>query len=157
MNKIPLLITILCIFFLGFFSNTIIANSNIQIPFDFNATEKPSPKDRISEDQILVLPDKIIINIAQASWAQYTDTNSMDPLLDEEANGLELTPENKEDLQVGDVIAYETNIGFIVHRIIDINEDEQGWYCITKGDNSSLADQKVRFEQIRFVLIGVIY
>ena len=52
----------------------------------------------------------------------------MDPLLDEEANGLEITPQNQEDLQVGDVIAYETNIGIIVHRIIDINEDEQGWY-----------------------------
>jgi len=157
MRQSILIITILCIFFLGFFSNTVLSTSNIQIPFSTNATEKASPKDRISEDQILILPDKIIINVNQASWAKYTNTNSMDPLLDEEANGLEITPQNQEDLQVGDVIAYETNLGIIVHRIIQINEDEQGWYCITKGDNSNLADQKVRFEQVKFVLIGVIY
>ena len=158
MRQILIIIAVLCIFAFGWYANFAFSNSNLEIPFSVNASEQPSPKDRISEDQIRVLEDKIIINVPNAFWASYADSNSMDPLLDTEANGLELIPESKEDLQVGDVIAYQTDYGLIVHRIIEINQDEQGWYCITKGDNATITDQqKIRFEQVRFVLIGVIY
>ena len=158
MKQLLLIITIACIFMLGWFSSLAVSNSNLQIPFAFNTSEKPSPKDRVSEDDIVVLKDKIIINIPDATFAGYTDTNSMDPLIDIESNGLEIVPKSQNDLQVGDVIAYQSGYGVIIHRIIQIDQDKQGWYCITKGDNSTIQDSnKIRFEQVKFVLIGVIY
>jgi hypothetical protein len=36
--------------------------------------------------------------------------------------------------------------------------DKEGWYAVTKGDNTGMNDpDKVRFEQIKFVLVGVLY
>ncbi len=45
----------------------------------------------------------------------------------------------------------------IIHRVVEIGEDEQGTYFITKGDNNFFSDGKVRFGQIKYVTIGVIY
>jgi len=122
--------------------------------------EKTSPYDRISENQIHVYSDKIIIDIGDASWASYADTNSMDPILDYGANGLELIPQSENDLFIGDIVAYESKItnDLIVHRIIDIKEDESGKYFTLKGDNNRITDpERVKFSQIKYVLIGVLY
>ncbi len=122
--------------------------------------EKTSPYDRIREDQIHVYKDKIVIDISDASWASYTDTNSMDPILDFGANGLELIPESEDNLFVGDIVAYESKItsDLIVHRIIEIKYDDEGKYFVLKGDNNKTSDpEKVRFSQIKYVLIGIIY
>lgn len=122
--------------------------------------EVNSPHDRISEDQIHIYSDKIVIDVNNASWAQYANTNSMDPILDFGANGLELTPQSEDELFIGDIAAYQSKItnNLIIHRIIDIKEDSKGKYFIFKGDNNKTRDpEKVRFENIKFVLIGVIY
>ena len=119
-----------------------------------------SPYDRVRENQIQVLSDKVIINIEGASWSRYEDTNSMDPFLDKGANGIELIPKNENDLHVGDIVAYESKYmqGLIVHRIIDIKENEEGKYFILKGDNNKTEDpEKIKFNQIKYVLIGIIY
>ena len=61
---------------------------------------------------------------------------------------------------MGDVIVYEPSwdSGLIVHRVISIEEDEQGRYYVVKGDNSEIVDpEKVRFSQIVGVLVGVLY
>jgi len=122
--------------------------------------EKQSPHDRIDDKQILVYRDKIVIKVTNATWTAYTDTNSMDPVLDDGANGLEVAPESEADIHVGDIVSYESDDmdGLLVHRVNEIGEDEQGWYAIMKGDNSPSPDPgKIRFEQVRYVLIGVIY
>ena len=119
-----------------------------------------SPHDRIKESQIHIHQDKIIIDIEGASWASYADTNSMDPVLDYGANGLELKPKSEDDLFIGDIVAYESKITneLIIHRIVDIKEDSQGKYFILKGDNNITKDpEKVRFSQIKYMLIGIIY
>lgn len=129
------------------------------IPFNGNQ-ELISPSDRIKEDQIFVYNDRIVITIDNAEWTSYTDTNSMDPLIDETANGLELVPKNENELYVGDVVAYEPTWaeGLIVHRIVEKNHDENGTYFILRGDNNTTSDPgKVRFKQIKYVLIGVLY
>ncbi|MFH1209878.1 MAG: signal peptidase I [archaeon] len=122
--------------------------------------EKASPKDRIKEDQILVYKDEVIIKIKDVSWSTYTDTNSMDPIIDKGANGLEIRPESTKDIQLGDIIAYqkEGSKDIIVHRVIEINQDNLGWYVITKGDNNQVQDPyKIRFNEIKYVLVGIIY
>lgn len=120
--------------------------------------ERISPGDHIKESQIRVYNDKVELNIQNAIWSRFADTNSMDPLLDAGSNGLEVVPSNAEDIQVGDIISYQSNDGIIVHRVIKIAEDEQGKYFIVKGDNNPAQDPgKVRFEQVKGIMVGVIY
>ena len=119
-----------------------------------------SPHDRISEDKIHVYEDKIVIDVQGASWATYADTNSMDPVLDKGVNGIEIKPQGEDDLHIGDIVAYEPDKfrGLVIHRIVNIQEDEEGKYFTLQGDNNQNTDpEKVRFNQIQWVLIGVIY
>ncbi|MBU1111305.1 MAG: signal peptidase I [Nanoarchaeota archaeon] len=122
--------------------------------------EQASPGDRIKEDQIKVYEDRVVIQIANAKWAGFTDTNSMDPLLDEESNAIQVIPESADEIQVGDIITYESSLfdGMVIHRVILIGEDEEGTYFIAKGDNNPDPDpEKIRFNQIRRILVGILY
>ncbi|MBR9677125.1 signal peptidase I [Candidatus Woesearchaeota archaeon] len=122
------------------------------------AKEKISPHDRVNEGQIHVLNDKIIIDVPNAQWSTFSNTNSMDPVIDIGANALQIVPKNESDIQLGDIISYEYKNSIIIHRVIKIGQDENGWYAITKGDNNPQPDpKKVRFESVRRVLIGIIY
>jgi hypothetical protein len=124
----------------------------------FLPQEKPHPANHITEDQIHVYEDRIEISASRLEWGRIEDTNSMDPLFDEGANTLEVRPQTTEDLSVGDIVTYHLGESHIIHRIIEIGEDSQGWYCIAKGDNLQYPDpEKVRFEQIERLLIGIIY
>ena len=70
---------------------------------------------------------------------------------------------NPYEIKVNDVIVfYHPNFPgnknwIIVHRVIEIGEDEQGKYFVTKGDNNLFSDGKIRFSQIRYVTIAVVY
>jgi len=126
----------------------------------FTTPEMISPSDWISENQIHVLSDKIIISISNASWARFTDTNSMDPLFDVNSNTIEIKPENPSDIQIGDIISYNSRImgTTIIHRVVDIKNDSNGIYFVTKGDNNLYRDpERVRFDQIKGVVVGIIY
>lgn len=44
-----------------------------------------------------------------------------------------------------------------MHRVVEIGEDEQGWFAITKGDNNEEVDPgKRRFQDIKRITVGVI-
>ncbi len=161
MNKLLIISIITTVFLLGWFSSIVHSNYSIkeQSPF-ISSKERLSPYDHVKESQISVYKDKVIIDINNAIWARYTDTNSMDPLFDKGANGIEIAPGYPSDLHIGDIIAYnaEWADGVVIHRIIDIGNDEKGIYFITKGDNNQLQDpEPVRFSQVKYILIGIIY
>lgn len=162
MKKAYILPILTVIFLLGWFSNSLYAQGfsiTDQIPFG-NASEVDSPGDWVKESQISVFDDRVVIEINDPYWSGYEDTNSMDPVLDYGANGIEIIPESSEDLEVGDIIVYEPDWtdGLIVHRIVEKNIDEDGVYFVLQGDNNSTKDPgRVRFEQVKFVLVGVIY
>ena len=164
MKRYQLLLIIVITFIIGLTITPIIdivLNISKEKPF-FNITTKdiPSPKDRITDDKIQIYKDKIEIKVDNATVASYEDSNSMDPLLDKEANGIEVIPENENDIEIGDVIAYEANWtnGIVVHRVVNISKDDYGIYFVTRGDNNPANDpQRVRFKDIKFILIGVIY
>lgn len=153
------------VFLIGFFVNDVysyVIKPNIELPFANNeAKEISSPADRISPDDIVIYDDFIVIKINNSSISSYEDTNSMDPFLDKEANGIEIIPANEDDVKIGDIIAYEADWAdnnLVVHRVISIDEDENGRYFVTKGDNSNKVDpQFVRFGDIRYILVGVLY
>ncbi len=120
--------------------------------------ELASPGDWIKEDQIKVFSDQVILDLSGASWAKFTDTNSMDPFIDEGANAIEVKPQNPADISVGDVISYYSGDRIIVHRVVEVSIDNSGYYYIVKGDNNRLKDNtKVRFEEIYGVVVAVIY
>lgn len=120
--------------------------------------ERASPKPRIREDQIKVLPDKVVIYIKNARWATFADTNSMDPVFDAGHYGIQIVPQSPDEIQIGDVISYDSEFGSIIHRVIEIGHDEEGWFAVVKGDNNEIADPwKVRFDQVRRVLVALTY
>jgi hypothetical protein len=133
-------------------------SESLLIRFFAGDNERNSPKDRIKEEQIHVYDDQIVIDLKDASWSSFVDTNSMDPMFDKGANGIEVEPKSAYDIKVGDVISYEYQGSVIAHRVLKVEEDNNGLYYITKGDNNIIKDPiKVRFSQVRGVLVGLIY
>lgn len=133
---------------------------SVLIPGSEGSIEIASPFDRVKESQIKVYKDKIIIEVENAEWASFIDTNSMDPIIDKEANAIQIIPESYNDIHIGDIISYKSKYadGIFIHRVVEVGFDPDGWYCITKGDNNPEADPgKIRFSQISRVLIAIIY
>ena len=86
------------------------------------------------------------------------DTNSMDPLLDIGHKAILKKYEFNDTLHVGDVIVYKSGKLLIIHRIINILSDDEGTYYTCKGDNNFYIDNvRVRYDMIRYILVGVLY
>jgi hypothetical protein len=164
MNENILLGVIVCLSLaLGWVCNnicdTVIFPPPIEVPFSGKESGL-LPYDRVEQSQIHILPDRVVIDVEDVEWTRYTDTGSMEPVLGMGANGLEVIPKSESDVHVGDIVAYETDWydGLIVHRIVKSGVDEEGTYYIMKGDNNFFTDPgKVRFSQIKCVLIAVVY
>jgi len=121
--------------------------------------EKAYPADRIPEDRIKVFSDKVLLEIPNARWATFTPTHSMAPVFDAGSNAIEIVPQKAEEIQQGDIASYTWADGStIIHRVIETGTDEQGWYAIMKGDNVPYNDpEKVRFSQIKRVVVAIVY
>ena len=125
-----------------------------------NGKERPSPSDRIKESDLEVFNNKLIINIKNPNWRKFIDSNSMDPLIDENSTTIEISPKNEEEIKIGDIIAYNIDdVDYaLVHRVVEIGNDEEGIYFLTKGDNYYKNDPyRIRFQQIEGVVVGVLY
>jgi hypothetical protein len=153
------------IFLIGFLACMFFVYSYIQI------TEKPlgidsyepenydlrAPSNWIKEDQIHVYEDKIVIDIEGPSLSKYAPSGSMKPVLDAGANGIRVKPETSEDIYVGDIISFISGSDLVVHRVVEKGYDDGGVYFITKGDNNDFDDGKVRFGQVRYVTVALIW
>ena len=146
-------------FVLVIFSSAVFSFSNGKIAGDFfRSQELFSPSDWVTEEQIKVYKDSVVLDIKDATWAKFTDTNSMDPFFDEKSNAIEILPKHPEDIKVGDVISFRSSYGTVIHRVIEVGEDSLGLYYLTKGDNNSYPDPfKVRFSDVRGVVVAVVY
>lgn len=125
----------------------------------FSSSDIISPRNRIHEDEIHVYDTHVVLDVNDALWSTFTDTNSMDPVLDIGANGIEIVPHYPDDIHLGDIISYKTNDEtIVVHRVIKILSDEEGIYYITKGDNNPVIDPvKIRFSDVQGILVAVVY
>ncbi len=141
------------------FSIGVISLADKQIPANlFGGKELFSPSDWVKENQIKVYKDKITLDIQDATWASFTNTNSMDPFIDETSHAIEVLPEDANQINVGDVISYQSSYGTIIHRVTEKGKDEEGIYFLVKGDNNKFQDPfKVRFSQIKGVVVAVVY
>jgi signal peptidase I len=112
----------------------------------------------VRKDKIKVYDDKVVLDIKKAEWSEFTNTHSMEPLLGMNANGIELKPLSEAEVNIGDVVAYNSSIGIVIHRVVKKDNDDNGTYFILKGDNNEQEDfGKIRFKDIERVLVGVIY
>jgi len=128
-------------------------NGNLDNEIKVNA-----PSDKITQNNIEIYEDKVIIKIENASLSKYAGTQSMVPVFDTGANGIRIIPESEKCIKLGDIVTYESDNGnLIVHRVIEIGEDDEGTYFIVKGDNNLFSDGKIRFSQIRYITIGILY
>jgi hypothetical protein len=155
--KLQQLLLVIVIFFVGFFTSQLFITA-LATDEAIGGNDVASPYDHIKEEQIKVFEDRIIIDVQGAEWANFADTNSMDPFLDQGSNALQLVPTSTDDIHVGDIVSYKRGNSRIIHRVVFIGEDEEGTYYILKGDNNPTSDPgKVRFEQIDRVLFAIIY
>jgi hydroxyethylthiazole kinase-like sugar kinase family protein len=117
------------------------------------------PKDRVTEQNIRVSGNNVVIYVGEGPViGEIAGTGSMLPSLTAYSSVIELIPQKSEEIELGDIIAYKLNEETIIHRVIGIGTDEKGWYALTKGDNIPKPDtDKVRFEQIKRVVVGIIY
>ena len=152
------------VFFIGFLSCMLVAASldyfEVETPanfFGFNYSNGEAPGDWVSQRQIKVYDDRIVIDLGGASLSSYAATGSMKPVLDVGSNGIRIEPQSDEEINVGDIISFKQSGDLIVHRVIEKGTDREGVYFITKGDNNSVDDGKVRFSQIKYITVGVIW
>jgi hypothetical protein len=138
------------------------SNSNNQylLESSFIPESKESPKDRIVETDIKLYNQRVMINIKDAIIAKFTDTKSMEPVITKDSNAIEIVPKDINDIGVGDIISYKSAFsdGIIIHRVVEKRIDEEGLYLRAKGDNLEYNDpEKIRFSQVRRVVVGILY
>jgi signal peptidase I len=139
--------------------------SGVELPSPYNDIDPKDIKYNKSTKEIRIK------NIPTEPWiTDVGGSNSMEPLIDVGHRVL-LSDNSKylaeDKLKVGDIIVYEKWVFVapgalqfmkVIHSIIEIGQDDEGWYCITKGLNNSRPDAwKVRWEEIRYVALGVIW
>jgi len=121
-------------------------------------TSKDYPQDRINPDQINVYDNKFSVEgLKNTRFVKLKNAQSMYPVLAEGSHVIETTDFTKDSLKVGDIVSFQNGDLFIIHRVIEIGNDKNGWYVVTKGDNNSVADGKVRFEQLKGVVVAIVY
>jgi hypothetical protein len=119
---------------------------------------KTGPFDHIERSQIELQNDKFIIRSKNLRWSYFTDSDSMVPTIDTGADGIETVPADSSEIHIGDIISYKSGTETIIHRVVKIGMDDQGWYVIAKADNLPKEDPyKIRFSQIQGILVGLIY
>lgn len=140
--------------------STLVEEKTDSVSYIIGPEELISPYDRINPKDIHVFDNKIVIDIDKPYISAFADTNSMDPVIDIEANAIQIQPQSSNDIHIGDIISFETanSDSRTIHRVHEIGFDEQGWYAKTKGDNLGYVDpNKVRFHQIKRIVVGILY
>jgi signal peptidase I len=161
--KVEKILKICIIFLFGFLSANLISYYlvyGVENPFSNGfglSSTNHAPSDFVKENQISVYDDKVVINLNNTRISRYASTGSMKPILDENSNGIEIVPTSENQINIGDIITFEQNGNLIVHRVIEKGSDEFGTYFITKGDSNTISDGKIRFKDIKYITIGIIW
>jgi hypothetical protein len=151
------------VFLLGFVSCALLFSlfsySNIEVPFGTGMVSYgvSAPSDWVSEDDIVVFDDMVILRIANVTLSNYANSGSMLPFLNEGANGIRVVPESVDDVNIGDIVSYLFDDVMVVHRVVEKDVDGEGVYFVMQGDNNLVSDGKVRFEDVRYVTVGILY
>jgi len=160
MEKITIGMLFVLSFVMGFFSYYSINFLYVDInsPFLVSALEEEKqPGNWVNQNQIEILPDKVVLYVPNAVMIEYAPTGSMLPTLGEISNGINIKPESSSQINEGDIIGFKKGDDLIVHRVISKGEDGEGVFFITKGDNNTETDGKVYFQDIEYVTVALVY
>lgn len=153
-----LISAIILAFITGFLACYLTSNIyNTETPYSGLANLQGQPGDWVKENNIQVFNDKIVIYVDNAILSRYAGTGSMLPTFGDSANGIRIIPNSAEEIKIGDIVSFERNNLMVVHRVVEKGTDENGTWFVTKGDNNSESDEKIYFENIKYVTIGIIY
>src|SRR3989338_6935755 len=96
--------------------------------FPAGGAERHSPSDWIVREDIQVTGETVSVALQAPVLTHFANTNSMDPVLDEFSNGIEIKPTSVEEIKVGDIVAYFSFYSrqYIVHRVVKIAYDNEG-------------------------------
>lgn len=125
--------------------------------FVIGSNSLSTPSNFLDNKDILIYPDRVVLNVGGATLSSYDSTGSMIPALGSGVNGIVVKPESDAEISVGDIISFRNGNRIIVHRVIYKGIDDQGVYFITKGDNSEVSDGKIRFEDVEHVVVALVY
>ena len=169
MKRLTLILTFVLIFLIGALSQEVYSafstNPITEVPYAYTNQGALSPSDHIQESQIKVEEGKVCITgLPSFTLSRYADSGSMKPTLHQATNGIEVEVKSPDDIQRGDIIAYEAKWAeekwgskLVVHRVIEKGYDQNGFYVLTKGDNNVFTDPKVRINQIKYLTVGLLY
>ena len=164
--KIVIILSAIALFLIGFLSAVVVTDLyGIELGLGFNSglsvfesvDGNVTPFDSIPDKDILVYPDRVVIKVKGASIGNYAPTGSMRPVLDKGTSGIRIIPKSEDEIFIGDIITYKKGERLIIHRVVEKSFDKEGVYFITKGDNNTISDGKIRFEDIEYKTIGLIY
>ena len=79
------------------------------------------------------------------------------PVLNENTNGIKVVPRSENEISAGDIVTFKQGDYLIVHRVIKKGQDSEGTYFVTKGDNTLFSDGKIRFKDILYKTIVLVY
>jgi hypothetical protein len=143
----------------SFVNNVAILNTEIPRQTS-DERDIPSPMNFFNTNQIKVYQNRVVLDVEDIVWAGFEDTKSMLPVINKDSNALQIVPNCPDDIKVGDIISYRSNYadGIIIHRVIHIDEDNEGIYFVLKGDNNPVSDPgKIRCDQIDRKVVAIIY
>lgn len=123
----------------------------------FSIRNSDFSSNRILPEDIVVFEDYIMIKVKNATISSYEPSFSMNPLIDSLSNGIRIVPKSESDIRIGDIVTFNSKGKLFVHRVIDLGYDKEGLYFITKGDRNLFSDEKIRFSDIKYVTIGVVW
>jgi hypothetical protein len=162
MEKTNSILIMLVIFLLisVLFVYAYIHRAEIPIEITVKQPEVKAPFNHVKEEQIKVYSDRVELLVDEPKWARFAGTKSMIPVLDEDTNAIQIVPDSPDDIHVGDIAVYNSNYieQPVIHRVIEISNDENGWYAILKGDSNLMPDPgRIRFGQVTRLTIGILY
>ncbi len=153
--RIELVYIGILLFILGFSFNSVF--DTIESRFATGGSnDLDNPSDRITSDAIHLYEDKLVVEKSNLRYASVEDTKSMEPLLSSNSHVIEAEAD-VDSLEIGDIISFSKENKIIVHSIVSIGSDSNGWYALTKGYNNDFIDDwRVRSFELKGVVVGVL-
>lgn len=143
-------------FILGIILIVFIIGMYVGSPYPFIKNRYTVPN-YINLLQIHIYNDSFCVDVENPSISNYASSESMIPTLDKNSNGIRIIPINYSDIGIGDMITYKVNNKSIIHRVIAYGFDEEGWFVLARGDNNNYIDKKIRWNQVKYKTIALIY
>ena len=116
-----------------------------------------TPTGNIQNNNITVYSDRIVIRVSNATISNYENTGSMTPLIGSSAHGIRIVPQSEDEINIGDLVSFNMSGKMIIHRVIFKSQDSQGVFFITRGDATQIEDPPIRFSDIQYKTIGILY